>query len=93
MPELFWALAGAWKPERHAFAELPEPGAPARLALGLESVEEPGWAVGGTVGAAAWSAPVAVASVAPPDFYVPSERELRAARRELPPAGRLAERG
>jgi hypothetical protein len=83
VPELFWALADAWKPDRHAFAEEPMPGTGTRFELGLGSLDEPGWGVGSTIAAAAWSAPVAVASGAPPDFYVPTESDLRAALREL----------
>jgi len=90
VPELFWALADAWKPDRHAFAEVPSPGT--RLSLGLDSLDESGWVVGSSVGAAAWSAPVVVASGAPPDFYVPSERDLRAAQRELRTAHTIDER-
>lgn len=92
LPDLFWALGDAWKPDRHAFAETPSPGAGARLELGLGTLDEAGWGVGSTVAAAAWSAPVAVTSDAPPDFYVPNERDLRAAQRELRPAHTLDER-
>jgi hypothetical protein len=92
VPELFWALADAWKPDRHSFAEVPLPGADGRLELGLESLDEPGWGVGSTVAAAAWSAPVVVGSDAPPDFYVPSERDLRAAQSELRAAHTVDER-
>jgi hypothetical protein len=83
IPELFWALADAWKPQRDALAEVPRLGRGARLALGLDDLAAPGWVAGGTLAAAAWSAPVVVASGAPPDFYVPNENEARAAGREL----------
>lgn len=92
VPELFWALADAWKPDRHAFAEAPAVGTGTRLALGFDSLDEAGWGVGSTVAAAAWSAPVVVGSDAPPDFYVPSERDLRAARGELRAAHTVDER-
>jgi hypothetical protein len=92
VPELFSALADAWKPDRHAFAEAPSPDTGNRLELSLESLDEPGWAVGSSVAAAAWSAPVVIASGAPPDFYVPSERDLRAAQRELRAAHTVDER-
>ncbi len=78
IPELFWALADAWQPRRDALAEAPRPGGGARLALGLDDLAAPGWVAGGTLAAAAWSAPVVVASGAPPDFYVPNENEARA---------------
>lgn len=84
LPELFWALADAWRPQRHALAEAPRPGGRGvRLALRLDDMDTPGWVAGGTLAAAAWSAPVVVGSGAPPDFYVPTETEARAARREL----------
>ncbi len=92
VPELFWALADAWKPDRHAFAEAPSPGTGNRLELGLDSLDAPGWGVGSTLAAAAWSAPVVVTSGAPPDFYVPNERDLRAAQRELRAAHTVDER-
>jgi hypothetical protein len=92
LPELFWALADAWKPDRHAFAEAPSPGTGNRLELGLDSLDEPGWGVGSTLAAAAWSAPVVVTSGAPPDFYVSNERDLRAAQRELRAAHTVDER-
>ena len=92
VPELFWALADAWKPDRRSFAEAPSPGADIRLELGLDSLDDAGWGVGSTLAAAAWSAPVAVASGAPPDFYVPSERDLRAAQSELRSADTVDER-
>jgi hypothetical protein len=90
VPELFWELASVWKPARHAFAEVPAPGT--RLELGLHSLDEPGWAVGNTLAAAAWGAPVVVASGAAPDFYVPDEQALRRAQRELPVASTAEER-
>jgi hypothetical protein len=93
IPELFWALADAWRPQRVPLAEAPRPGGGARLALGLDDLAAPGWVAGGTLAAAAWSAPVVVASGAPPDFYVPSENEARAARRELHAAVNPGERG
>lgn len=84
VPELFWSLADAWTPERHPFADVPTPGT--RLDLRLHSLDEPGWVVGSTLAAAAWGAPVVVASGAPPDFYVPDGQHLRHAQRELPAA-------
>ncbi len=83
VPELFWALADVWKPQRDALGEAPRVGVATRLELGFDDLTAPGWVVGGTLAAAAWSAPVVVASGAPPDFYVPNENEARAARREL----------
>jgi hypothetical protein len=47
---------------------------------------DPGWAVGDTVAAQAWGAPVVAHRNYPPDFYVPSERMLRLAVAKLGPA-------
>jgi hypothetical protein len=92
VPELFWALADAWKPDRHSFAEAPLPSAHSRLELGLNALDSAGWAVGGTVAAAAWSAPIAITSGAPPDLYVPRESDLRAAQGDLRAAQTIDER-
>jgi hypothetical protein len=92
VPELFWELAGAWKPDRHPLSTSPAPGTRLEPSLALHALDEPGWGVGGTAGAAAWSAPVVVASTAPPDFYVPNDSHVRAARRELHDAGSFDDR-
>jgi hypothetical protein len=92
LPELFRELADAWKPVRYALAELPRAGTRLATSMGLDALDQPGWGVGSTVAAAAWSAPVVVASSAPPDFYVPNEGDLRAARQELREAKSLEER-
>jgi hypothetical protein len=58
---------------------------------GLEP-DGPGWAVAGTVGAAAWGAPVVVGSNYPPDFYVLTTAELRQATLRLGEASRFEDR-
>jgi hypothetical protein len=83
LTDLFWALADAWKPRHEALQLAPTPQLGRRLDLGLGDRDELGWAVGGSLAAAAWSAPIVVGSAAAPDFYVPTEADLRAARREL----------
>jgi hypothetical protein len=70
IPELFWAVADAWRPERHFVTREPSPNDDVDL-LGLAS-DLRGWAVSGDVAAAAWGAPVPVRSGMPPTFYVPS---------------------
>ncbi|MCU0268058.1 MAG: hypothetical protein MUF83_05360 [Acidimicrobiales bacterium] len=94
VPELFWALAEQWHPRPVALAELPPSGDDRTYtALGVNLDEPgPGWAVAGTVGAAAWGAPVVTGSAYPPDFYVPSAAELRQATLRLGEASRFAER-
>jgi hypothetical protein len=54
VPELFWALAEEWHPAPVALAELPPAGdAKTYGALEVNLDEGPGWAVAGTIGAAA----------------------------------------
>ena len=60
-PELFWALADSWRPERTWLAEQPEP----------KASDTAGWCVTGTVAAAELGAPV-VSTGAAPDLYVPA---------------------
>lgn len=78
VPELFWAVADAWRPERHAVARQPAPDDDQALKRGGEDA---GWAVSGDLAAAAWGARLAVASEAPPDFYVPLASLRRTVRR------------
>lgn len=80
-PELFWATADVWRPQRHYVSRAPLAD-DADLALGLNDDDQSGgWAVSGDVAAAAWGARVVVTSGAPPDFYVPSAVLQRAVRR------------
>lgn len=94
VPELFWALADEWHPRPTPLAELPPPrdaGNYAVLGVNLDA-PGPGWAVAGTVGAAAWGAPLAIGAAFAPDFYVPSAGELRQATLRLGEATRFEER-
>lgn len=59
-PELFWAFADRWAPERTWLAEQPDP----------KASDTAGWCVTGTVAAAELGAPV-VSTGAVPDLYVP----------------------
>lgn len=94
VPELFWALADEWRPRPVPLAALPPTDETATYApLGV-NLDEPGagWAVAGTVGAAAWGAPLTIGGTYPPDFYVPSAAELRQATLRLGEAARFEER-
>jgi hypothetical protein len=93
IPEMFWALADAWAPDRVALASAPIPGRATRLGLNLGHLDQPGWATSGTLAASAWGAPVPVRSGFPPDFYVPSPRQARAASRQLHAAANWEDRG
>ena len=73
IPDLFWALADVWRPERTPLLGKPMPGeAATTTALGVfGDPENPGWAVTGDVAAVSYDAPLAVGTGTPPDFYVP----------------------
>lgn len=87
LPELFWETASAWVSREVALADLPRPGTGsvnAALQLGFDDVlTQPGWALTGTLAAAAYGAPVAARSEHPPEFYVPSQETFRRAIRLL----------
>jgi hypothetical protein len=87
VPNLFWETAGAWQIREVDLADLPGPGSGsvnAALQLGFDDVEtQQGWALTGTLAAAAYGAPVAARSDYPPDFYVPDPAILRRATRLL----------
>jgi hypothetical protein len=73
IPDLFWALSDAWRPERIPLLGKPIPGeAPTTTALAVfGDPTEPGWAVTGDVAAVSYDAPLAIGTGSPPDFYVP----------------------
>lgn len=97
---LFWATASVWKPQWAPVTEYPHPDGPMRnpaLKLGFENAREPGWALGGDVGAAQMGAPIGLASGAAPALYVPSRQAHRLAcsilgetHESAAPAARLA---
>lgn len=75
IPDLFWALSGAWRRRALAMAKLPVPGdrrTADLLQLGLGRDEGEGWALTDALGARAWDMPVVLSSDYPPDFYVPT---------------------
>jgi DNA-binding transcriptional ArsR family regulator len=90
LPGLFWELASHWRSPRQDLLAVPSPGdGPVNdaLRLGLDDIENTtGWALGDTVAAAAYGAPVGVRSDHPPDFSVPDDATLRRAVRLLGPA-------
>jgi hypothetical protein len=87
LPDLFWETASAWVSREAALADLPRPGTGslnAALQLGFDNVAtQPGWALAGTLAAAAYGAPVAARSDYPPEFYVPDQATFRRAVRLL----------
>lgn len=94
VPELFWALAGAWGPSVLAVGlqGCPVPGdagRTAQLGLGLEGDVErsAGWALRGDLAAAGWGARVVVGGTAVADFFVPDSRVVRICRQLYGDAG------
>ena len=75
-PSSFEALAESWTPEVFAVATLPRPDQDELFGLGLDRSTEPGWALTDTLAAIAWGAPITVNADYPPDFHVPTRREL-----------------
>ena len=83
VPDLFHTLLTMWRRRAVLLATLPDTGASEakRLGLGLDEPEDStGWVLTDTRAAASWGIPIVAAGDYPPDFYVPSESALRAAR-------------
>ena len=83
-PDLFHELLSVWRRRPVPLAGLPDPtpGRNAtRLGLGLDDIHSTtGWALTDTLAAASWGMPIVARGDYPPDFYVPTQAELRAAR-------------
>ena len=83
IPDLFHELLGVWRRRAVAMAASPGTGVQEalRLKLGLDKPENStGWALTDTRAAASWGIAIVARGDHPPDFYVPSESVLRAAR-------------
>ncbi len=83
VPDLFNALAGRWQPDSVDVAALPAP-LEDRLDEALriaadDPEDQPGWALGGSLAAVAYGAPLHVSGAYPPDLYVPDKVTLRRA--------------
>ena len=82
VPELFVAVTEAWRPKWRWLAESPALNDASRtgpLALGLDNVSEPGWALTESRAAIGWGAPLVVSGAYPPALYVPEPRIQRRA--------------
>ena len=82
IPELFAAVAEAWRPQWRWLAEAPAPNDALRtgpLGLGLDTASEPGWALTESRAAIGWGARLVVSGAYPPAFYVPEPRIQRRA--------------
>ncbi len=86
VPDLFVALLMAWRRQPVALQRLPDPESHHAQLLGL-GCDRPaittGWALTDTRAAASWGIPIVASGDYPPDFYVPSESALLAARSQL----------
>ena len=83
IPDLFYELLAGWRRRAVTLAASPGTGVreAMRLKLGLDEPEtSTGWALTDTLAAASWGMPIVARGDHPPDFYVPSESVLRAAR-------------
>jgi hypothetical protein len=84
-PDLFRAVSRRWRPESVDLAAAPGPRPGPEpigeaLRLGLDDPEHrSGWALGDTLAAIAYGAPVSATGAYPPDFYVPDRATLRRA--------------
>jgi hypothetical protein len=78
VPELFWALAEVWKPERAWLARKPKPG---DTHTNVGDLDGPGWCLTGTAAAVEWGAPV-VAVEPILDLYVPGPVMVTIAQRQ-----------
>ncbi len=83
VPDLFHALAGRWRPDSVDVGALPAPQEdPLDQALRIaadDPEDQPGWALGGSLAAVAYGAPLHVSGAYPPDLYVPDKVTLRRA--------------
>ncbi len=83
-PGLFWALAAAWQPRRHALLDCPDPSdadADWSYELHVADLDVAGWALCDTRAASAWGVPLIASGAYPPDLYVPDNRVLMRAMR------------
>lgn len=85
IPELFWELASAWKPEAVDVAEIPtdDRSVDDALRVNRDDLGRSGWALSDTHAAAAYGAPIAARADGPPDLYVQDQRVLRRAAKLL----------
>ena len=78
VPELFWALAEVWKPERIWLKGKPTPG---DTHTNVHDLAAAGWCLTGTAAAVEWGAPI-VAADPILDLYVPGPVMVTIAQRE-----------
>lgn len=72
VPELFWALAEHWRPQRHPLVSMPSP---SELAASRE-LRADRWVATDTRAALSYGAPVVASADYPVDLYLPDERAL-----------------
>lgn len=89
----FEALAESWTPEVVAVAVAPQPQNEEILGLHQDDPMAHGWALTDTLAAIAWGAHIMITADYPPDFYVPTRRDLDRALHVLGPADDFTTRG
>ena len=88
----FEALAESWPADVVAVAAAPRPEHAEILGLHEDDPMVHGWALTDTLGAIAWGAYIAVTADYPPDFSLPTRRDLDRALHLLGPAGDFSAR-
>jgi hypothetical protein len=82
----FEALAESWPAAVVALAAVPQPENAEILGLHEDDPMTNGWALSDTLGAIAWGAHIGVMADYPPDFYLPTRRDVDRALHLLGPA-------
>ncbi len=89
----FEALAESWPADAVAVAAAPQSENAAVLGLHEDDPTVHGWALSDTLGAISWGAHIAVTAGYPPDFSLPTRRDVDRALRLLGPAADFTTRG
>lgn len=94
VPDLFWSLVPAWRPESLDVTSLPgdDRALLTTLKVGLDNGSGPGWALTDTPAALIYGAPIALRRDYPPVLYVPDDATLRRAVQALGPAATSSSR-
>ena len=88
----FEALAESWRADVVAVAAAPQPENAEILGLHSDDPMVHGWALSDTLGAIAWGAHISVTADYPPDFSLPTRRDLDRALHLLGPADDFSSR-
>jgi hypothetical protein len=94
VPDLFWSLVPAWRPESVDVASLPgdDKALLTTLKVGRDNGSGLGWALTDTPAALIYGAPIAIRRDSPPVLYLPDGATLRRAVQALGPAATSSSR-